>query len=248
MSLRQTASDPVNKGWISTDAPPQEPPDKRYIKTKDWGWIDTAHFGGGAQHAKELLDALNDPTKSSVTLEKYVPKSGQAVNFEVSYRIANPVSEQFRVGVALGMFMDLETRWEEFEYKWFSIDGTGFAIEDFPSDYLGFYSYATGYSRTYILEEILKEKNYTLTSESPPRCQYLSPCLNRLNFEFRPKVWDWASMSYLNKDWPPELRLFPINWLPTYGNFWSFAGCNAWFILNLPMIGTRAIDASSSCN
>ena len=244
--------DPMNKGWYSVGGSAQvaiadEP---HYIRTDKYGFIDKNHFQSGVEHAEKVLNYLNDPDGPLFSFTEGATYFGMTAEVEVIFRVNHPVPPQLRNQVGLAMYLELEYNWEVFEYYWLNLKESGYGIEDFPSDYLGFYSYATQTPKTVILDEVLKTQ-WHYTDEEPPRCQLLDQltrgthsCNSIHNFDYRPKLFDPTTQLYHNIEWPAPLNSFT----PYYdANLWrteiiscTFYGAGVQF----PVIGTPRLPAA----
>jgi len=134
-------------------------------------------------------------------------------------------------GVALAIYMDFQRKYETAQDKTIgylpNAKLSSFAMEDLQTDYLGFYSVASGKGLVEIVNESLGGGVWT--DEDIHRCTlWILACQTPQNFESTPKVQvierrvllavetpgfpgipivriDWPIATWVNKPWPPEL-------------------------------------------
>jgi hypothetical protein len=209
----------------------------RYLHTEHYGWFDLGHA-----HPKNRL-YNNIMAKAGTGGE--VEVGGTVVDpfkFYAYYQIEKLDNDQIE-GVALGIFQDFshrEERWQgEFPLGFGS--GTSFAIEDFPSNYIGFLAAfrnqgeATKYDSAKLILDYLGPAEWT--NESPPHsdnlpdyifeCMSPSECNEAIdrylrdvkNYAFTPRI-EIAPGNYANIAWPcDELVIQPI---PSGPDTWHF--------------------------
>jgi RHS repeat-associated protein len=182
------------------------------LYSETYGYFDPSHF------RDDIAQAILRRVKAVVGTGGPVGVAGQGYNvnipgtkwpiaagdFSANYMVApyNPSLdgslENYITRVSLSIFMDYQMRFEAWEgtpASGLSMFLTGFAIEDLPSDYIGFIRAARG--TTY--PEIFAHLGPVEHREQPPRC--LSGCANR---EFTPLV------NGEHVPWPAALSITPI--------------------------------------
>lgn len=141
---------------------------------------------------------------------------------------------EWRERVAISIVMNLEATFEQDEMNVLGdVNGTGYAIEDLPSDYLGHYAYIRLQAciRGWIercnpaqrkrdlslpsLIRVLDGQNAKLQAvragSEPVRCHYgldgPELCNDKKNFSSYPRVFDPVTGHYINKPWPAYLMI-----------------------------------------
>jgi hypothetical protein len=255
--------DPVNKGWLERVVGNEGNGSKKgtlhYLKTKS-GYVDTSHFGSGQTQATRILAAL-EQNLTDIPLEEsfgFGDLSGvqKGLSFfkagvRINYHMLQPVNKVERTAVALGMFQDLEQRFEMFQLFMYDGNNSGFSIEDLPSDYLGFYSIATAKGLPEIVS-ILEGRQVTsladyVIDKIPDTCSYFDfadaisgnpfglqqlpvpkqsldkahRCWSMKNLEWRPKLLQPGG-SFGNVNWPDAIQL-PM---PKKAGYWTMSSCH----------------------
>jgi RHS repeat-associated protein len=206
----------------------------RYLHTENYGWFDLGHA-----HPKNRL-YNNIMAKAGTGGE--VEVGGTVVHpfeFYAYYQIEKLDNDQIE-GVALGIFQDFSHREERWQggFPLHSGSGTSFAIEDFPSNYIGFLAAfrnqgeATKYDSAKLILDYLGPAEWT--NESPPHsdnppftCVGTIGCAGAYqryaeevkNYEFTPRI-EIAPSNYANIAWPcDELVIQPIRSGPDTWHF-----------------------------
>ncbi len=236
--------DPINKGWVPLLAPQQqqhELPNHGYIHTTNWGFFDINHITGGHEHAEQILNYFDNLADTQPLRLQTGPIGITQFTEElvVRYRVNRPIPEQLKPAVALSIFLDYEHRWERLQWESQPHQmGSGYSIEDLPSDYLGFYSAVSRQTVPVILTEILKEKEplnidnskpWWADSKWAPMNRSINPWTCGVD-TFRSLMFNRLVLSCEETPWPNEMRITPIDHPERY---WQFVDC----------AGTRRINA-----
>ncbi len=252
-------SDPLNLGWQPTGSANSlntQSKNGRYIDTKLFGFIDREHLGGGGQLRKilpHLEDGIPYPQvfdlEQAVSLQNLPFGEGKSSVVSVKFTVPAAVPGNLRLGVALGIYEELERAFEQVKASILDHNETNYAIEDLPSDYVGFFIEAKrvecelkgGQNCSNVmnldkfLEQLVPGVQVTSSDTVPPRCNLLktrlahvldskindalAKCLNMKNLQFEPKIYNHDRERYENVPWPPELRIPAIT-----GGFWTSGG------------------------
>jgi hypothetical protein len=218
--LYGSGQDAVNKAWAKY----------RYIRTKNYGYIDIAHLQAGYNIGTEILKQLgaNFPVVTARD-EMSAAKGAYYFGIEIRYQVLRRPSDDLELKrMGLGMFMNFETVLEREQGgpEIFGIrtgeltTGTHFAIEDLPSDYLGFYWATRDFRRPVdsrlgpaeIQSELLNilgedPNRPPYSDEGSPHCFGSSACAGLKNYAFTPKL--PTERIYAGNVWPPKARNVP---------------------------------------
>jgi RHS repeat-associated protein len=198
----------------------------RYIHTRDYGSFDQSHINpaAGMDIINHVIGALGRPCGHTFEVSRFqdsiwqkiykggnqrgipIPETlpqglGTGGSFQVEYWVSGDIIPAQVNRIALGIYMDLERRWENFQGTMFFSSYSHYAVEDLPSDYLGFYMATRGLQKT-------PENLLDVFKHLAPVLRTCSSCTpNRIeeNHEFRPRVRHKGT--WMNIDWPPQLQL-----------------------------------------
>lgn len=211
-------------------------PDTRYLYNEQYGWFDTTHFDAG------------NPAQVIADVETAVASGGGVISISQSvrdgitgytghYLVSGDVYPEQAIGVALGIYMDWSIRFEAWQGRLpRSLVGpfTPFAIEDLPTQYIGFIEDATGLERSVLFACFLGEVK---AAEAPPHLWPIvdpnpvanGPVLPRIkrltNETFQPMILTNKDWEHVN--WPVALRLDPI---PSGYTTWLFEMEETWYL------------------
>ena len=202
----------------------------RRIYVEGYGVFDKEHIERGYNTAEYIFAQLRDAVENGGT--EFTLRSG--ANFDKKYKISGDISEDDFVGIALGIYMDFELSYESFQVgggKGFFNRFSGFAPEDLPSNYIGFWAYASGKSideipailrslgEVSVHNSILGDRGGSLVFNRTRYQQidpldagtsfYLSVPRNYSFDPMAPRV-DGEGVHWENVPWPEELQLTPI--------------------------------------
>ncbi len=200
----------------------------RRIYVEGYGVFDKEHILRGYNTAEYIFAQLRDVVENG---------GGEIIlgtDFVKKYKISGDISEDDFVGIALGIYMDFELSYESFQAgggKGFLNRFSGFAPEDLPSNYIGFWAYASGKSydeipailrslgEVSVHNSILGDRGGSLVFNKTRYQQidpldagtsfYLSVPRNYSFDPMAPRV-DGEGVHWENVPWPEELQLTPI--------------------------------------
>lgn len=212
-------------------------PNTRYLYSDHYGWFDSTHFdtGNPAQIIADMKTAVaNDG--GIITISQ--PIRNGLTGYTANYLVSGDIRPEEITGAALGIYMDWSLRFEAWQGRApRSLVGpfTPFAIEDLPTQYLGFFEDANHLNRAVLFTCFLDAAE---TAEAPPHLWLTSPVdglelpqIERLtNKSFEPLV--LTENGWEHVAWPASLRLAQI---PSSGTTWVFDSEETWYLpQNMP--------------
>jgi hypothetical protein len=211
-------------------------PDTRYLYNERYGWFDTTHFDAG-NPAKVIADVEAAVSSGGGIISISQSVRGGITGYTGHYLVSGDVAPEQINGVSLGIYMDWSIRFEAWQGRLpRGLVGpfTSFAIEDLPTQYIGFIEDATGLQRSVLFACFLGEVK---AAEAPPHLWPVTephtvsngpvlPRIKRLTNEtFQPMILtqnDWETVS-----WPEPLRRNPI---PSNYSTWLFEMEETWYL------------------
>ena len=198
-------------GWISwrgSDKPSL--PAGHYLHSEVYGWFDTSHLNTG-KPGKIIADVRQTMANGGGEVpikQKVSGPLGSWLRYIGHYQITSGAISQDATGIALGIYMDWSHKFETWEgsFAFGFGDDTSYAIEDFPTHWVGFFAKSKGISPA---EVFMNLGGVAGTDEEPPR--------DIKNRTFNPWV-DGKSVP-----WPSPLTITPIGSGPST---WEFAGAS----------------------
>jgi hypothetical protein len=211
-------------------------PESRYIYNDQYGWFDKTHVGTG--NPSEVISGV----KTAVAADGGIISISQPIRdgitgYTGNYLVSGDIAPGEVLGVALGIYMDWSIRFEAWQGTLpRSLVGplTPFAIEDLPTQYLGFYESATNMELAAIFACYLGQ---TEATEAPPHIWISNKSSghpneqNQLHIErltnrtFSPLV--LTKEGWQHVDWPEPLRLYPV---PSSNSTWIFDSDQTWYL------------------
>jgi hypothetical protein len=186
-----------------------------YIQTANGGYIDTNHFKGAVDQTNNIIDQL----QRGETTVRVFQEARAGIGYEATYTINKPLNPDQILGVALGIFQDYSTKTEEWQGGTDLLTGSSFAMEDLPTDYLGFYSAATKTPLSQIVEAL---GGGTPTDSAPLHARVEAGLVfgdpETKNHEFTPRI--QTPHGYENVPWPSSLQLEAT---PSNSGLWTFS-------------------------
>lgn len=228
------------------DRPSAPLPDSHYLLTEAYGWFDTSHFNTG-RPAQVLADvrAATAAGGAIITIDQGI--HNDITGYTAAYDVAPGLSDEQAVAVALGIYLDWSRRFEAWQGEppqgWLG-PTSAFAVEDLPSQYLGFVAAAWDVEIGRLFDCYLGP--VVADDDGPPDIvldsQTAAPDgwagLARLaNRTFLPRVRDEAGWRYVN--WPPALKLIP---LPSGPDTWRYRAETTWFFADPAVDGPIVAD------
>jgi RHS repeat-associated protein len=209
--------------------------DKRYCILNDGGYLDMAHFRGGKEHAKNIIQQLE---KAKGKFNAPISYSRSLIVTELEYthivRIPANINKETMDSVALGIFLDFEYLYENMQMidprcAWNMVTCSSFSNEDLPSDYLGLVDFIT---KDKDFTDIISDLGGGWASKFKPS-QYLSPPYDLMscpdgicgdntarNTDCTLKIFDPETNTFKNNPWPsshPYMNIKPSG----FGVYWG---------------------------
>jgi hypothetical protein len=209
-------------------------PDTRYLFSETYGWFDSSHFNAG--RPKQVLTDLQTAVEKGggVFMIHQGVRDG-IMGYTAKYRISQHLSAADLTAAALGIYLDWSVRFENWQAQ--PPQGlvgplTPFAVEDLPSQYVGFYAQATGMSVDQVFACYLG--SVAGSEEGPPDFVMSEATANEdgwagvahlQNRLFLPFVETESGWQHVN--WPEPLRMTPITSSP---RTWQFLSEQTWYL------------------
>ena len=218
------------------DAMIGQSPSGRYYFNPNYGWFDRSHFNTG------------DPGRLIADVHKTVQAGGGVVTLEQdvhdgvagysgSYYVSPEVTRANEMGVALGIYRDWSVRFEGWQSELpQTLVGmlSPYAVEDLPSQYVGFFAKANGLTVPEVFACYLP--NTRVTEESPPRLtmrravastadnpmDYPQRLVNR---EMRPMIYRRGN-GWVHRPWPPAMQMEIVG---ADSGLWAQVGEENWY-------------------
>jgi hypothetical protein len=219
----------------------QPMPDSRYVYNEKYGWFDESHFKTG-NPAQVIADVETAAANGGGIITISQPIREGITGYTAYYLISGDVAPEVTIEVALGIYMDWSVRFEQWQGSLpRSLVGpfTPFAIEDLPTQYIGFIEEAIGIERSALFACFLGPAK---TANAPPHLWLREepstsvdsvglPEVQRLtNRTFQPLVLTADGWEHIS--WPAPLRLNP---LPSSQTTWIFDSEETWYLRqNIP--------------
>lgn len=208
--------------------------DATYLVSDRYGWFDKTHFNTG-RPAKVLEDvaAAIDTGGGIVTIRQGVRED--LTGYTATYRISGELEPADAIAAALGIYLDWSYRFEAWQAELpHALFGplTPFAVEDLPSQYLGFYAQANEMSVEEIFACYLGP--VSVSEEGPPdfvvdtedaEVDSWSGIQRLQNNTFMPMV--KTENGWEHVDWPQPMRMALI---PGSHNTWEFLTATTWYL------------------
>lgn len=208
-------------------------PQTHYLYSQRYGWFDTTHFNTG-KPGKVLADVRKAVQRGGgvITIRQLV--GSKVTGYVGHYSISQHVQNEQVFAVALGIYLDWSIRFEAWQARLpHSMAGpfTSFALEDLPSQYLGFYANSHNIPIEQVFACYLGPVEGT--EEGPPHFELqpeadgsdIWPDVVRLqNKTFTPLIETDNGWRPIN--WPDDLQLTPVVSSP---ETWQFVGEKTWY-------------------
>lgn len=194
--------------------------DSERVSVENYGVFDLRHIERGFNRGTYIIGEINRALGNGGGSFRL-----RSDDFVVDYWVSGNLSEEQINGVALGIYMDFELGYEAYQASGFFSRYGAFAPEDLPSDYIGFWAAANGYS----LEEIpaiLESLGSVQPFDSPfgslmfgsvPTGVGFGGITIPRNHEFQPMAPQTVDYGYLgeaiiwqNVSWPQVYQMSPI--------------------------------------
>lgn len=201
-------------------------PDSRYYYV-DGAYFDHDHILQGRDTAFNIIvniEQLIQQGGGTFIVQRRAGTTGPLLEYQATYWVSGNVLSTDIHGVALAIFKDFELGWELWQggvlYGRYS--GSAFAMEDFPSNYIGF---VDAVRQDLDWESALRLLGCVRPSiSSPPQDGCLGPVCDRFDL----KNWDFEGFTpkkevngeWVNVPWPQELQMTSLN----DPGLWRFEG------------------------
>jgi hypothetical protein len=209
-------------------------PDTHYLYTDAFGWFDRSHFNTGRPD-QVLADVRAAVTQGGIiTIRQGI--HDDITGYTATYAVSDSLTPAEATSTALGIYLDWSLRFESWQGdppQGLLGPSSTFAVEDLPSQYLGFVAAAFDVPVGRLFACYLGP--VTGSNEGPPDFVPADLTLNhddgwagfaRLdNQTFDPLV--PTASGWIARPWPPELQLTP---LPTGSQSWRFLTDETWFL------------------
>jgi len=186
-------------------------------------YFDYNHIIGGRTDAQRLIKQIQTTIANGggeITFERQLR---HLFTYKATYWISGEIPQGDVQDVSLAIFMDFEFGWEMWQggILWGKVAHSSFAVEDFPSDYIGFYD-AT-HSEDY-MDALSQLGSVMPANDEPPRSSCIGPSCDSFNV----KNWDFNGFTpkkringeWQNVPWPDSLQMTPIR----DRNYWYYVG------------------------
>lgn len=211
-------------------------PSGRYYYNPYYGWFDRSHFRTG-DPGKVIADVQEAVRAGggSITIEQQV--QGGIAGYSGSYYVSPEVTPTEELGVALGIYQDWSVRFEGWQAELpQTLVGmlSPYAVEDLPSQYLGFFARANGLTVYEVFACYLVDTQET--EETPPRfamrravastSDTLVNYPQRLtNEEMTPMIYR-RGIGWVHTPWPPAMQMEIIG---ADSGLWAQLGERNWY-------------------
>ncbi len=211
-------------------------PDTQYFMTPRYGWFDRSHFNTG-QPGQLLADVRTAVSQGGGPVAVHQGVRDDITGYTAIYHISSLVSEADVPAVALGIYLHWSRRFEAWQARPpHGLAGplTSFAIEDLPSQYLGFYAQVHDMSIDQVFACYLGPvfgseegpPHFELSTETVAQDSWAG--VTRLqNKSFTPLVETEAGWRHI--DWPEPLRMTALASGPYT---WQFVSEETWYLGN----------------
>ncbi|MCA9901807.1 MAG: hypothetical protein H6654_02365 [Ardenticatenaceae bacterium] len=207
-------------------------PEARYYYSSTYGWFDTSHFDAG-NPAKLIEDVATAVSQNGGTITITQSVRGGLTGYTTTYRISGYLPKEQATAAALGIYMDWSIRFEKWQGglpRGLFGPLTPFAIEDLPTQYLGFIEDAQQLNRAELFTCYLDDLE---TADSPPHLWLIEPERNHplpqikrlTNETFEPLI--LSETGWQHVVWPDSLLLHP---LPGSSITWMFQSDETWYL------------------
>jgi hypothetical protein len=215
--------------------PPQDMLVGRYLYSSTYGWFDTSHLDTG-NPSQLIANVTAASVRGGDTIAIHQAVREGITGYSGRYWVAGDLSPEQINGVAFGIYLDWSVRFEMWQGQLpRSAVGplTSFAIEDLPTQYVGFYAAAHDLDPKMIFTCVLG--GVRGMDDGPPHLTFFdgyddpnSVALDQLrltNTKFVPLV--LTKQGWHNVPWPEEMRMVPIK---SSTGLWRFEDEETWYL------------------
>ncbi len=218
-------------------------PDTHYLYSERYGWFDQSHFDTG-QPAKVLADVSTAVARGGDVITISQGVRDNITGYTATYFVSGRLNEADVRATALGIYLDWSLRFEAWQAEPpHGLAGplTSFAIEDLPSQYLGFYAQAHGISISQLFACYLGP--VTGTEEGPPNFARIEETVDGTSWAGVTRLQNkWFTPMIKNQDgwqqgnWPTALEMSPI---ASSTDTWQFLSESTWYLGDTEQSTTR---------
>lgn len=212
--------------------PPEAWP--HYLYNATYGWFDTTHFTTG-QPEQVILDVKTAVLSSGSVITISQGLHGGVTGYDGRYWISGQVAKTDILSVALGVYLDWSYRFEAWQSeppRSLAAPFTPFAIEDLPSQYLGFFAAAHNLTPAQVFAcylggaEVVEGEPPHLTFSADPDDPDQPPGIIWLqNESFTPLV--ETETGWQPQPWPKVMQMSPLSSKP---QTWYFLSDETWYL------------------
>jgi hypothetical protein len=215
--------------------PPQDMLASRYLYSPTYGWFDTSHLDTG-NPGQLIANVASATVRGGDTIAIHQAVREGITGYTGRYWVSGDLSPEQVNGVAFGIYLDWSVRFEMWQGELpRSAVGplTSFAIEDLPTQYVGFYAAAHDLDPEVIFTCALG--GVQGMDDGPPHLVFFDGYddpdgveLNDLrltNTAFVPLV--LTKQGWHNIPWPKEMRMVPIK---SNTGLWRFVDEETWYL------------------
>lgn len=209
-------------------------PDTRYLFSETYGWFDSSHFNTG--QPRQILQDMHMIAGGGggIVIVDQGVRDGM-MGYTAVYRISPHLREADAAAAALGIYLDWSVRFEEWQGqppRGLVGPLTPFAVEDLPSQYLGFLAQAHNTSVEQLFACYLGPVSGSedgppdfMIPDSPKDGDDWEGITRVQNRIFKPFVETETGWHYI--DWPESLRMAAISSGP---DTWQFVSEETWYL------------------
>jgi len=212
-------------GWGQPDGRKEVKAWPKYVYNQTYGWFDSSHFhtGNPEQLIRDVQTAVTSGGVITITQDLHDGITG----YTARYWVSDKVQPEQVIGVALGIYGDWSWRFEHWQGSLprnLVNPLTPFAIEDLPSQYIGFFAAARNLTYKQVFACYLGGAK--AAHDAPPHLVFnddpadsnLLPDVQRLaNESFEPLV--ETATGWQHRPWKAAMRLTAV---PSGPNTWFF--------------------------
>jgi hypothetical protein len=205
-----------------------------YLYNVTYGWFDTTHFNTG-QPGQVIADVITAVLSGGDVITVSQGLHGGVTGYSGRYWVSGQVAKTDVLAVALGVYLDWSYRFEAWQGeppRSLAAPFTSFAIEDLPSQYLGFFAVAHDLTLAEVFACYLGGAD--VLEGEPPHLAFganladpeQASGIQRLqNESFTPLV--ETEEGWQHRPWPETMRMVPLSGkLET----WSFLSDETWYL------------------
>ncbi|MCB8987325.1 MAG: hypothetical protein H6661_06210 [Ardenticatenaceae bacterium] len=220
-------------GWKQSGASKEVKSWPKYVYNAKYGWFDSTHFGTGNPR-QVIADVQTAVLQGGGVITITQDLRDGLTGYTAAYRVSGNVRPTQIIGVAWGIYKDWSWRFEDWQGSLprnLVNPFTPFAIEDLPSQYIGFFAAARDLTYKQVFACYLGGAK--TAHEAPPHLIIdedsdqggLLPDVERLeNESFEPLVETPAG--WRHRPWTAAMRLTAV---PTGPETWFFLHEETWY-------------------